>query len=272
MENHGNPSNETICIYILPDILNQHFCTRIGTKLFYFYVAIVVVLSILLVRHIVLSNILVFVPYCKHYISLPGSSFFVKRLKFYGHTNNRTTPTYCQSFSLGSNSSYFITAHNLSDWLCYSIAWHSLIIMACQRWSVHLRRMSPIAKILQLLWLSHLICVLQRRGALYPLRFIIPAVTSRSFCSSFSNHLFINARYHLDPVGRDSAPRRRGDPTLVATAQPIVCQNCLTFASLVWRTCYRAHLVASMALNALRLLSCFKRLIPHWTKILVPFN
>jgi hypothetical protein len=114
--------------------------------------------------------------------------------------------------------------------------------------------------------------VLQRRGVLYPLRFIIPAVTSRSFCSSFSNHLFINARYHLDPVGRDSAPRRRGYPTLVATAQPIVCQNCLTFTSLVWRTCFRAHLVPSMALNALRLLSCFKRLIPHWRKILVPFN
>jgi hypothetical protein len=137
---------------------------------------------------------------------------------------------------------------------------------------VHLCRMSPKTKILQLLSLSHLICVLQRRGVLYPLRFIIPGVTSRSFCSSFNNHLFINARYHLDPAGRDSAPRRRGYPTLAATAQPIVCQNCLTFTSLIWRTCYRPHLVASMALNALRLLSCFKRLIPHWRKILVPFN
>jgi hypothetical protein len=149
---------------------------------------------------------------------------------------------------------------------------HSLLIMACQCWSLHLCRLSPKTKILQLLSLSYLICVLQRRGVLYPIRFIIPGVTSRTFCASFNYHLFITARYHLDPAGRDSAPRRRGFPTLAATAPPIVCQNCLSFTSLVWRTCYRAHLVASTALNALRLLSCFKRLIAHWRKILVQFN
>jgi hypothetical protein len=175
-------------------------------------------------------------------------------------------------YSLVYNSSYFITAHFLSDWLCYSVAWHSLLIMACQCWSVQFCRTNPKTKILQLLSLSHFIRALQRRGVLHPLTFFSPGVTSRTVCAYFNYHLFINARYHLDPVGRDSAPRRRGFPTLAATAQPMVCQNCLTFTSLVWRTCYQAHLVASMALNGLRLISCFKRLIPHWRKILVPFN
>jgi hypothetical protein len=47
IDNHGHPSNKTLCIYMLPDLLNQQYGTRIGTKLFLFYVALIVVLSIL---------------------------------------------------------------------------------------------------------------------------------------------------------------------------------------------------------------------------------
>jgi hypothetical protein len=61
-------------------------------------------------------------------------------------------------------------------------------------------------------------------------------------------------------------------PTLTVLAHHMLCQNCLRFTSLIWRTCYRAHLVASMALNGLHLINCSKRLIPHWRKIHVPFN
>jgi hypothetical protein len=144
--------------------------------------------------------------------------------------------------------------------------------MACQCWSVHFCRINTETKILQLLSISHLICVLQRSGAPHPLRFIIPGVKACSLCAYFTYQLHIHARFHLDPAGQDSDPRRMVLPTLAVTPQPMFCQNCLRFTPLDWRTCYRAHLVASVALNGLRLINCFKRLIPHWRKIQVPFN
>jgi hypothetical protein len=55
MEKLGQPSNTTVFIYIHLDFLNQQNDTRIGTD--FFYVAVIVVLSILYVRQIVPSNI-----------------------------------------------------------------------------------------------------------------------------------------------------------------------------------------------------------------------
>jgi hypothetical protein len=60
MEKHGQPSNKTVCIYIHLDFLNQQNDTRIGTEL-YFYVAVIVLLTVLLVRQNVPSNIPVLV-------------------------------------------------------------------------------------------------------------------------------------------------------------------------------------------------------------------
>jgi hypothetical protein len=90
MEKLGQPSNTTVFIYIHLDFLNQQNDTRIGTD--FFYVAVIVVLSILYVCQIVPSNIPVPVSYRKPSHSLAASSYFSKRPKFQDYTDNRKSP------------------------------------------------------------------------------------------------------------------------------------------------------------------------------------
>jgi hypothetical protein len=136
--------------------------------------------------------------------------------------------------------------------------------------SVHFCRPNPKTKILQLLAVSYLICVPQLSVVPDPLSFIIPFLHPLNICAYWIYQLCINARFRQGPAVLDSAPEWLVFPKLTVMARPMFSQNFLRFTSLVWRTCYRDQSVASMALNGLHLINCFKRLTPHWWRTQVP--